>query len=89
MTDDEDERLYVMFSEMNTEDLIYINFFELSVDELEVLADVMDERSEEIQFMIQSLEEKLETLQQKKQGILVRVPDNIVRLLTDQKPVLS
>jgi hypothetical protein len=92
MTEQEYENLYVSLSVMETDELIHIDTGLFTTEELQCWGDVLIERQQEIEDMLQYFYGQLEE-NTKKNTRIVSVPTDIISrvqvYLTDQKSVLN
>lgn len=92
MTEQEYEDMFVALSVMDTDDLIHIDKGFFTTEELQCWGDVLVERHEEIDNMLQYFYSQLEEAN-KKNTRIVSVPTDIISrvqaYLTDQKSVVN
>jgi hypothetical protein len=76
LSDSDYEELYLQFFELDTDDLLNVSKYNvLSQDEQAVLYDVLDDRRDEVQFMIDMLNSELR--RRKNNVITLKIPEEI------------
>lgn len=83
MTPEEYEDLYIYLFELDTDDLIHYDPIGMTLDEVSVLLDVMEDRRDETDDMISALQNELEDFTDKlKKKFHVTLPAEIVKKLS-------